>query len=475
VLSRTRSHWAARYGGAALAVALTILLKVLLDPFLQEGSPFFLLSAGVLVAVAYGGFGPGVFATLLGALVGDYFFLSPVGTLVPPSAAHGLTTALFVVQGLAISAIGAWLSSSRRQAEESALRAGQDRESLGESEERYRAVIEQATEGIYLLDAETRRIVETNPALQRMLGYSGEELEGMMLYDLIDLPREEVDATLRRTLERGYRPTGERRYRRKDGGLVEVEIGASVIRDGGREIVCALLRNVTERKRAEAALREIREAERTRIGRDLHDGPLQDLAYGLAEVHIIGLDLADDHPATAALGRASVALRRGSEGLRDSVNDLRMGGELNSSLPALVEALVERDRLMDSECTISLEVQEGFPLGPAGDAGTEILRVVGEALTNVRRHSGARNVRVSLRAEGDDLVAEVSDDGRGFGPGTVPGVGQGSMRERAKALGGTLELESGPGEGTRVRLRVPRGVELQDTARDEYRPGQEGR
>ena len=110
---------------------------------------------------------------------------------------------------------------------------------------------------------------------------------------------------------------------------------------------------------------------------------------------------------------------------------------------------------MDSECTISLEVQEGFPSKPVGDAGTEILRVVGEALTNVRRHSGARNVRVSLRAEGDELVAEVSDDGRGFGPGTAPGVGRGSMRERAEALGGTLEVESGPGAGTRVRLRVP--------------------
>ncbi len=178
MLSGPRPPRAARYGVAALAVASALALKALLDPFLQEGSPFLLLSAAVLVAAAYGGLGPGVFATLLGALVGDYFFLSPVGTLVPPSAAHGLTTVLFVVQGLAISALGAWLSSSRWRAEESALRAGQDRESLGESEERYRAVIEQATEGIYLLDAETKRIVETNPALQWMLGYSGEELGG---------------------------------------------------------------------------------------------------------------------------------------------------------------------------------------------------------------------------------------------------------------------------------------------------------
>jgi signal transduction histidine kinase len=83
------------------------------------------------------------------------------------------------------------------------------------------------------------------------------------------------------------------------------------------------------------------------------------------------------------------------------------------------------------------------------------LRVLQEALTNARRHSGANSVLVSLRSEGNDLVAELSDDGRGFEPETVPGVGLRSMRERAIALGGTLEFESEPRNGTRVRLRVP--------------------
>jgi signal transduction histidine kinase len=128
---------------------------------------------------------------------------------------------------------------------------------------------------------------------------------------------------------------------------------------------------------------------------------------------------------------------------------------------------VERMRRMDPDRDIRLEVQEGFPSGLAGDAGAEVLRVVGEALTNVRRHSGARNVRVSLGLEGEDLVAEVSDDGRGFGPETAPGVGRGSMRERAEALGGILEVESGPGEGARVLLRVPVGDAWRDALRGE--------
>jgi signal transduction histidine kinase len=85
----------------------------------------------------------------------------------------------------------------------------------------------------------------------------------------------------------------------------------------------------------------------------------------------------------------------------------------------------------------------------------EVLRIVQEALTNARRHSGASNIQVNLRTEEDGLVVEVTDDGRGFAPGAVPGVGSRSMRERAMGIGGNVEIESTAGQGTRVCLRVP--------------------
>jgi CheY-like chemotaxis protein len=105
---------------------------------------------------------------------------------------------------------------------------------------------------------------------------------------------------------------------------------------------------------------------------------------------------------------------------------------------------------------IWLEVEDDFPAISFGDAGMEILRVIQEALTNARRHSGARKMQVTLSKDRDELVAEVADDGRGFMLGTTPGgVGLRSMRERTIALGGKLEIESEVGEGTRVGLRVP--------------------
>ena len=102
-----------------------------------------------------------------------------------------------------------------------------------------------------------------------------------------------------------------------------------------------------------------------------------------------------------------------------------------------------------------LRVEEGFPWTPLGKAGVEVLRIIQETLTNARRHSEASNIYVNLRAVEDDLVAKITDDGRGFAPGAAPGVGSRSMRERAMSIGGKLEIESAAGQGTRVHLRVP--------------------
>jgi PAS domain S-box-containing protein len=137
-----------------------------------------------------------------------------------------------------------------------AIRRRSTEEQLRGSEERYRAVIEQATDGIYLLDVETRRFVETNPSFRTMFGYAPEEIENMEIYDLVAHPREDVDATIGRTLRSGRRIVGERKYRRKDGALLDVEVGVSVISVEGRDVICTIVRDVTERRRNEEALRE---------------------------------------------------------------------------------------------------------------------------------------------------------------------------------------------------------------------------
>ncbi len=136
---------------------------------------------------------------------------------------------------------------------------------LRESEERYRAVVEQASEGIVLVDVDTKRVLEANPAYQALLGYAPEETASLTLYDLVPYSREAMDCYVGRVLERGSYVSGERRHRRKDGSLVDVEVRANTISYGGREAMCIVVRDITERKKAEEEIRTLNEELERRV------------------------------------------------------------------------------------------------------------------------------------------------------------------------------------------------------------------
>jgi PAS domain S-box-containing protein len=128
-------------------------------------------------------------------------------------------------------------------------------EALRQSEDRYRSVIEQAAENIFLVDVQTKRILEANAALHRSLGYTPEELKDKTLYDIVAHDDQSVDQNIERILEEGHHFLYERRYRRKDGSLIDVEVSVSVVSRGGREAMCVVAQDVTERKRTEKELR----------------------------------------------------------------------------------------------------------------------------------------------------------------------------------------------------------------------------
>src|SRR5215216_5124205 len=133
-------------------------------------------------------------------------------------------------------------------------------EAVKQSELLYHTVIEQATENIFLVEVETRRIVESNPAFQKTLGYAEEELSSLTLYDIVAADRKSIDLNIRRTMEQRRRFIGERKYRRKDGSLVDVEVSASIILRNGKETLCVVAHNVTERKKNEEMQRFLAEA-----------------------------------------------------------------------------------------------------------------------------------------------------------------------------------------------------------------------
>src|SRR5215212_6011471 len=308
-------------------------------------------------------------------------------------------------------------------------------EALRQSEALYRTVVEQAEENIFLVDAKSKRVLDANDALLRSLGYTDDELREMTLYDIVAHDQESVDLNIGRIMVEGHCSLGERQYRRKDGSLADVEVNVSAVPYNSEKVMCVVAHDVTERKRAERMLEGIREAERNRLARELHDSTRQDIVYAPQEVQVRQVVSGDD--LNPALEATAEALKRSVEGLRGAIFELRLKETLDRSLVSSLENLVDLNRRMArGRYEVVLVAEDDFPARLPDKASQELTRLVQEALTNVRRHAEAGHVRVELGLDGVLAYVEVSDDGCGFDPErATTGIGRQSMRHRALELG----------------------------------------
>jgi PAS domain S-box-containing protein len=301
-------------------------------------------------------------------------------------------------------------------------------------------------------------LVYVNPAFEETTGYAAEEALGRNCRFLQGEDRAQpAIAELRTAIREGRQCTAVLRNYRKDGTLFWNELSIYPVLDEERRVsnFVGVQNDITERIRAEEILAEIRLAERRRIARDLHDIVLQDLSGALQSLRLTHLQ-AKRSEQWLDLGDELRALGRASSGLRSAIYDLRR--EQERPFLESVESLVELNQQATPERDIRLLVEEGFDVGLSAKASVELLRIMQEALANVRRHSAARNVEVRLRTDVEAILLEVTDDGRGFDPmGAQGGVGLVGMRERVEELGGEIEVKSRPGEGTEVTVRVPSG------------------
>jgi len=196
--------------------------------------------------------------------------------------------------------------------------------------------------------------------------------------------------------------------------------------------------------------------ERHRIGMDLHDGAIQSL-YGLGLIIEGAADQIDAEPALArvALGHAVDRLNVAIADLRSYVLGLRpvRGSDrpLGESLPTLARQIATNARL-EVDLRIDPETESELD-GPAREA---VFYVAADALGNVARHARAQHLVLVLRRDDDAVVLDIQDDGVGFqADARFGGFGLRNMRERAFNVGARLDLESQPGAGTRLRMRIP--------------------
>ena len=198
--------------------------------------------------------------------------------------------------------------------------------------------------------------------------------------------------------------------------------------------------------------------ERNRLAREIHDTLAQGLTATALQLESADALLDADSSAERArepLHRALSLTQSNLEEARRSVLDLRAAPLEGRSLSEALKALVDRWEAEQDVSVRFLAINGSRPLPPNVEVG--LYRICQEALTNVARHAGARRVTVRVVATPEQVKLVVEDDGRGFASSEIPEDRHGlvGMNERARMLGGSLDVQSSPGAGTRVEVTVP--------------------
>lgn len=338
--------------------------------------------------------------------------------------------------------------------------------SLRLSEERLALATAAANVGIWVWNIDKNEVWGT-PAWCRLFGFADGERPDLQQVIARVHPddRPAVETGVHRTVAGSAGYQGEFRVLLADGTQRWIAARGRLDDGGGkvagRRLIGASV-DITDRRRAEelaqavtGRLLTVQEEERARLARELHDDITQRLARLAIDVGRCELGTADQTPAETAR-----EVREGLVRLSEDVHALsyRLHPAVLEEL-GLAEALrTEADRFRRRE-NLRVELSlAGIPDQVPDPAALGLFRIAQEALRNVSRHAGASRVQLSLRGLDDGLQLAVSDDGRGFDP-AVAGAGRtlglASMRERIHLLGGELEIESQPGQGTTVLAWAP--------------------
>ena len=331
----------------------------------------------------------------------------------------------------------------------------------------YRVFVERMNEGAAVLSSD-HTVLHCNGRFARFLGRRLQSVIGSSMLDLVwpdDHPK--LGALLQRASQRNCR--GEVRLQSRKGAPLSVHLSLNPLRLNNTRAVCLIASDLSEMKRAEEALRasseqfrnlaahllSIREEERTRISREVHDELGQsltavkmDLAWLAGRLPRTDTEMLKRIRATGRLADSLIqSIRRISTELRPAILDLGLAAAVEWQ----VQEFQSRSRV---QCTVRLLARELV----TSNVSTAMFRIFQETLTNVGRHAKATRVEVVLQKQQGRLILLIHDNGCGFDlldPSVSRSLGLLGMRERAAVLGGQVNISSVPGKGTTVAAWIP--------------------
>ncbi|HEU0282358.1 MAG TPA: PAS domain S-box protein [Gallionella sp.] len=330
--------------------------------------------------------------------------------------------------------------------------------------EQAKLIIDNTIDGFWMADM-AGNLQGANAAYAKMSGYSVDELTGIHISQLEakEKSREEVKAHAEKIIAQGF-DKFETRHRRKDGREIDLEISVNFMPEAQRFFV--FLRDITERKTAEQQLRnlaahilDVREEEKTRIAREIHDELGSVLTALNMDAYWLSCKLPLYGNTKALLERVVSMMQRIDSAVnatRHIIDDMRPAVLDDLGLLAAIEWLAEDFRLHTGiECRVSC-IEDEANLDE--HRSIALFRILQEALTNVLRHSGASRVEIEFLHNENETILTVSDNGRGIPENHISAsksYGMLGMAERAGQLGGKIVFGSPQGGGFSVKVTLP--------------------
>ncbi|MFC1583147.1 PAS domain S-box protein [Candidatus Neomarinimicrobiota bacterium] len=341
----------------------------------------------------------------------------------------------------------------------------QAEDALRESEERYRAVVENVQDGILIIN-DQYQILFVNPMLCEISGYDEEDLLGKDFRQFVH--QESIQPVLDRfsKLARGDNVLEQRevKFIRKDGEVRDVDVSSGILKpQAGQARILGRITDITERKQIEDQLRNLsahlqsaREETRMTLSREIHDELGQELTALQMDLSWIRKRLPEKHDdlhekaesMSQLLHSTIQTVKRLSSKLRPPVLDLGV----TAALEWEAEEFQEHTGIT---CQLAI-TPENVKLEP--DLSTVIYRIFQETLTNVTRHAQADKVDAKLEVAGGMIVLEIKDNGIGISDEKISGsrsLGIIGTRERVNQFGGDIHFSGKPGEGTTVTVTIP--------------------